>query len=189
MRRSARSCYAQLQAIMRSKLKFAAGASIADDRQARQPTRSNLFHALAHRRRGLLPQGARQGRARRRRRPPPENIRRMMRLGTLYRFQAIVEGMPNFKPIDPLTPDEMGGSRRAWRRNGLKFEDVRTGAFLNQAGNEPGKPCLMIEQALPGDRGSSGTRRAASSTPACSFSAATSDRCARPARRSAAQRI
>ncbi len=40
--------------------------------------------------------------------PPPDSVRRMMRLGTLYRFQAIVEGLQNAKPVDPLTNEELG---------------------------------------------------------------------------------
>ena len=30
-------------------------------------------------------------------------------------------------------------------REGLNFTDVSTGAFLNKAGIEPGKPCLTLE--------------------------------------------
>jgi len=35
----------------------------------------------------------------------PESVRQLMRLGTLYRFQAIVEGMPSAKPVDALTTE------------------------------------------------------------------------------------
>ena len=85
----------------------------------------------------------------------------MMRLGTLYRFQAIVEGMPNAKPVEALTTEEMRRVRgKRSTRDGLKFKDVSTGAFLTKAGAEPGKPCLTLEtlhQAIA--RLPEGTRR------------------------------
>ena len=60
-------------------------------------------------------------------------------------------------------------------REGLNFKDVSTGAYLNKAGTEPGKPCLTLETLhlaiarLP-------RARAAKSTPECSFLAGTSER-------------
>ena len=30
-------------------------------------------------------------------------------------------------------------------REGLNFKDVSTGAYLNQSGAEPGRPCLTLE--------------------------------------------
>ncbi len=54
--------------------------------------------------------------------------------------------MPNSKPPDPLTADEMTVFEASLQRDGLKFDEVRTGAFLSKFGEEPGKPCLMIEK-------------------------------------------
>ena len=42
---------------------------------------------------------------------PPESVRRLMQLGTLYRFEAIVEGMPELKAAAPLSEDEIAGVR------------------------------------------------------------------------------
>ena len=42
----------------------------------------------------------------------------------------------------------------------MRFEEVRTGAFLTKAGDEPGKPCLMIEKLYQSiARLDEGTRR------------------------------
>jgi hypothetical protein len=139
-----RELFTQIQAIMRSKLKFAAGADIAIiDKLAANEI--ELFHALANDGapfclsvlgRTTAPQtGA-----------LPDDIRRFLRLGTLYRFQAIANGMPNFKPIEPLKQPELVGLQAALVSNGMNFDDVRSGAFLNQEGDEPGKPCMMIER-------------------------------------------
>src|SRR5262249_37594053 len=70
----------------------------------------------------------------------------MMRLGTLYRFQAIVEGMPNFQAVAALTPDDMRTFEASLAGDGLKFDEIRSGTFLTKAGNGPGKPCLMLEK-------------------------------------------
>jgi hypothetical protein len=139
-----RELFSQIQTIMRAKLKFAAGADIAIiDKLAANEIK--LFQALANEgapfcltilgRENTPPQGV-----------PPETVRRLLRLGTLYRFQAIADGMPNFRPIEALKPAEMVGFQAALVSNGMNFEDVRSGAFLNQEGEEPGKPCLMIER-------------------------------------------
>jgi hypothetical protein len=150
--------FARFQEIMRSKLRYAAGASTPMiDRLAENEV--NLFHALGT-------EGApfclkvlgkdetpADG-------PPPDSVRSMMRLGTLYRFQAIVEGLQNTKPIDPLTNEELASFETSLNRDGLKFDDVRSGAFLTKGGDGPGKPCLMIEklyQAIA--RLNEGTRR------------------------------
>ena len=50
---------------------------------------------------------------------PPDSVRRMMRLGTLFRFQAIVEGMSNTKPVEPLTNDEMSAFEASLARDGM----------------------------------------------------------------------
>ena len=45
-------------------------------------------------------------------------------------------------------------------REGLNFKDVSTGAYLNNAGTEPGKPCLTLETLhLAIARLAEGTRR------------------------------
>jgi hypothetical protein len=69
-----------------------------------------------------------------------------MRLGTLYRFQAIVEGLPNTKPLESLTAEEMRTFDASLGRDGMRFDEVRSGAFLSKGGDEPGKPCQMIEK-------------------------------------------
>jgi hypothetical protein len=135
--------FSHFQDIMRSKLKYAVGASTASiDRLA--INEANLFHALGTEGASLCLKmlgkdtSPAQG-------PPPESVRTMMRLGTLYRFQAIVEGMPDLKTVDPLSVDDMTVFQASLAQNGLNLEEVRSGAFLAKGGNEPGKPCLMLE--------------------------------------------
>jgi hypothetical protein len=132
------------QEIMRSKLKYAVAASVPliDKLAANEAA---LFHALGTDGTAfcLTVLGKASGPVAA---PMPESIRRLLRLGTLYRFQAIVEGMPHFKPVEALTADEVGMFQAQLARDGLKFEDVRSGAFLQQEGDGPGKPCLMIER-------------------------------------------
>ena len=141
---SGRELLATVQDIMRPKLKFAVAASMAmiDNLAANEVA---LFQALAsegapHCRRVLgkddTPTTA----------PLPDSVRRMMWLGTLHRFQAIVDGMPNFRPLDQLRPDEMNAFEAALARSGLSFEDVRSGAFLDRPGEPPGGPCLKIQK-------------------------------------------
>ena len=150
--------FARFQDIMRTKLRFAAGAGTAMiDRLAANEVA--LFHALATEGATfcLKVLGKDETPADS---TPPESVRRMMRLGTLYRFQAIVEGMSNTKPVDPLTSAELSAFEASLNRDGLRFEEVRSGAFLSKGGDEPGKPCLMIEklyQAIA--RLDEGTRR------------------------------
>jgi hypothetical protein len=82
-----------------------------------------------------------------------------MRLGTLYRFQAIAEGMPAAKPAEALTSDEMRAFEASLAREGLNFKDVSTDAYLN-SGTEPGKPCRTLETLhLVIARLAEGTRR------------------------------
>jgi len=134
----------RFQEIMRTRLRFAAGASTAMiDRLAANEVA--LFHALGHEGAGycLKVLGKDETPADS---PPPESVRRMMRLGTLFRFQAIVEGMATQRTVDALTADEMGAFEASLSRDGLRFEEVRTGAFLTKDGNEAGKPCQMIEK-------------------------------------------
>jgi hypothetical protein len=133
----------RLQDLMRAKLKFAVGASSATiDRLA--ANEANLFHALGTdsapfclKLLGKDDKPAGQ---------PPDNVREMMRLGTLYRFQAIVEGMPDVKPVAALTPEDMKAFEASVESEGLQFEDVRSGAFMTKAGNQSGTPCLMLEK-------------------------------------------
>jgi hypothetical protein len=154
----AQELFGRFQDLMRTKLRYAAGASTSMiDRLAENEV--SLFHSLGT-------EGApfclkvlgkdetpADG-------PPPDSVRRMMRLGTLYRFQAIVEGLQNTKPVDPLTNEELGAFETSLNRDGLKFDDVRSGAFLAKGGEGPGKPCLMIEKLYQAiGRLNEGTRR------------------------------
>jgi len=136
--------FSRLQDIMRAKLKFAVGAgTLTIDKLA--ANEASLFHALGTEAADfclkLLGKDDTPSAA-----PPPPSIREMMRLGTLYRFQAIVEGMPNFQAVAALTPDDMRTFEASLASDGLKFDEIRSGAFLTKAGNDPGKPCLMLEK-------------------------------------------
>jgi hypothetical protein len=136
--------FARFQEIMRNKLRYAAGASTAMiDRLAENEVA--LFHALGTEGAPfcLKVLGKDETPADN---SPPASVRNMMRLGTFFRFQAIVEGMSNTKPVDPLTNEELAAFEASLARDGMKFDEVRSGAFLSKAGDEPGKPCLMIEK-------------------------------------------
>ena len=150
--------FARFQDIMRTKLRLAAGAGIAMiDRLAANEVA--LFRALGTEGAAfcLKVLGKDDSPADS---APPENVRRMMRLGTLYRFQAIVEGMSNTKPVEPLTNAELGAFEASLNRDGLRFDEVRSGAFLTKGGDAPGMPCLMIEKLyLSIARLDEGTRR------------------------------
>jgi hypothetical protein len=131
-----------IQNVMRGKLKYGAGGSMPTiDRLA--ANEASLFHALGTEGapfclkmlgRDDTPAAA----------PVPDIVRQLMELGTLYRFQAVAEGMTNTKPIEPLTKDEAKAYEASVVRAGLNFKDVTTGAYLKAAG-EPGKPCLTLE--------------------------------------------
>ena len=148
----------RFQDVMRGKLKYGAGASMAAvDKLA--ANEASLFHALGTEGAGFClkmlgkdsspAEGA-----------PPESVRQLMRLGTLYRFQAIAEGMPTAKPAEALTGDEMRAFEASLAREGLNFKDVSTGAYLNDSGTEPGKPCRTLETLhLAIARLGEGTRR------------------------------
>lgn len=136
--------FARFQDIMRPRLQFAVAANMAviDKLAANE---MGLFHALGTdgatfclRVLGKDTTAAT--------RPVPDSVRRLLRLGTLYRFQAIVDGMQHHRPVEPLTAPEIAAFEASLARDGMKFEDVRTGAFLNQGGEEPGRPCLMVEK-------------------------------------------
>lgn len=136
--------FAQLQDMMRAKLKFAVSATTPTiDKLAANET--SLFHSLGTDAAGfclkLLGKDETSSAT-----PPPPNVREMMRLGTLYRFQAIVEGMPRFQPVAALTPDDMQAFEASLATDGLKFDEIRSGAFLTKGGNEPGMSCLMLEK-------------------------------------------
>lgn len=148
----------RFEAIMRGKLKYGVGASTPTiDRLA--ANEASLFHALGTEGAGLclkmlgkddMPSTM----------ATPESVRQLMRLGTLYRFQAIAEGMPNAKPVEALTSDEMRAFEASLAREGLNFKDVSTGAYLNKGSTEPGKPCLTLETLhLAIARLAEGTRR------------------------------
>jgi len=150
--------FARFQEIMRSKLRYAAGASTAmiDQLAANEVA---LFHALGDEGASfcLKVLGKDETPAET---APPDSVRRMMRLGTLFRFQAIVEGMSNTKPVEPLTNDEMSAFEASLARDGMKFDEVRSGTFLSKGGDGPGKSCLMIEKLyLAIGRLGEGTRR------------------------------
>ena len=140
---AAQEMLARFQEMMRPKLKYAAAARVAlIDKLASNEI--ELFHALGTEGASfclkVLGKDPTPSTA-----PLPDGIRRMMRLGTLYRYEAIVDGMPQSdKPVDPLKPEEMSVFEAGLAQNGMRIEDVRSGAFLNET--EPGKPCLMIER-------------------------------------------
>jgi hypothetical protein len=130
------------QKIMRGKLTYGTGASTPMmDRLA--ANEASLFHALGtdgaafcHMMLGVddrPPAG-----------PPPGSVRQLLQLGTLYRFQAIAEGMPDARPAVPLSKDELRAFETSVVQVGLNFNDVNSGAFL-KAGGEPGRPCLTLE--------------------------------------------
>jgi hypothetical protein len=149
---------ARFEAIMRGKLKYGVGASTSTiDKLA--ANEASLFHALSTEGAGLCLRmlGKDEGAAVT---AIPESVRQLMRLGTLYRFQAIAEGMPTARPAEALTSDEMRGFEASLAREGLNFKDVSTGAFLNNSGTEPGKPCRTLETLhLAIARLGEGTRR------------------------------
>jgi hypothetical protein len=133
----------RFQDIMRGKLKFGAGASMPTiDKLA--ANEASLFHALGTEGAAfcLKMLGKDYTPAAE---PPPDSVRRLMQLGTLYRFQAIVDGMAaNAKPVEPLSKEETRVFESSLAREGLNFKDVNTGAYLN-ASVDPGKPCLTLE--------------------------------------------
>ena len=132
----------RFQDIMRGKLKFGAQASMPTiDRLA--ANEASLFHALGTEGAPfcLKMLGRDDSPATG---PPPNSVRQLMALGTLYRFQAIAEGMSNSKPVEPLTKDETKAYEASLSREGLNLRDVNSGTFLKTA-NEPGKPCLTLE--------------------------------------------
>ena len=133
----------RFQDIVRGKLKFGAGASMPTvDKLA--ANEASLFHALGTEGAAfcLKMLGKDDTPAAE---PPPDSVRRLMQVGTLYRFQAIVEGMAaNAKPVEPLSKEETRVFEASLAREGLNFKDVNTGAYLKTS-LEPGKPCLTLE--------------------------------------------
>jgi len=134
----------RFQEIMRSKLKFAVGASTSTIDQLAE-IEIGLFRALGteaapHCLKVLGKDDTKIES------PLPESVKRAMRMGTLIRFHAIVEGMPKSISLEPLSADEMAAFEKALGRHGLQFEEVRSGAFLDKEGAGPGKPCLMVEK-------------------------------------------
>jgi hypothetical protein len=144
------------EAVMRGKLKYGVGASTPTiDKLA--ANEASLFHALSTEGAGLCLKmlGKEDGATVT---ATPDSVRQLMRLGTLYRFQAIAEGMPAAKPAEALTSDEMRAFEASLAREGLNFKDVSTDAYLN--GTEPGKPCRTLETLhLVIARLAEGTRR------------------------------
>ena len=136
--------FGRFQQVMSAKLKFAVGASTAViDKLATNEV--NLFRALGNEGSSfclkVLGKDNSPGTT-----PMPDVIRGLMRLGTLYRFEAIVDGMPRFQTTEPLTPAEVAAFETSLNRDGLKFDEIRTGAFLSKEGEAPGKPCQMVEK-------------------------------------------
>lgn len=134
--------FGRFQQVMTSKLKFAVGASAAViDRLAANEV--DLFQALANEGGSLclkvLGKDDTPGTV-----AMPDHIRRLMRLGTLYRFEAIVDGMPRLQTMEALTPAEIAAFDASLNREGLKFDEIRTGAFLSKEGDAGGKPCQMV---------------------------------------------
>ena len=133
----------RFQDIVRGKWKFGAGASMPPiDKLA--ANEASLFHALGTEGAAfclkMLGKDDTPAAG-----PPPDSVRRLMQLGTLYRFQAIVEGMAaNAKPVEPLSKEETRVFEASLAREGLNFRDVNTGAYLKTS-LEPGKPCLTLE--------------------------------------------
>jgi hypothetical protein len=133
----------RVQDIMRGKLKFGAGAGMPTIARL-AANEASLFHALGTEGAAfcLKMLGKDDTPAAE---PPPESVRRLMQLGTLYRFQAIAEGMAaNAKPVEPLSKEETRVFEASLAREGLNFKDVNTGAYLKTS-LEPGKPCLTLE--------------------------------------------
>ena len=147
------------EAVMRGKLKYGVGASTPTiDKLA--ANEASLFHALSTEGAGLCLKMLGKDYGAAAVTTPPESVRQLMRLGTLYRFQAIAEGMPAAKPAEALTSDEMRAFEASLAREGLNFKDVSTGAYLNNSGTEPGKPCRTLETLhLAIARLAEGTRR------------------------------
>ncbi|MCX7314695.1 MAG: hypothetical protein NTV56_24070 [Alphaproteobacteria bacterium] len=132
----------RFQNIMRGKLKYGVGASLPTiDKLA--ANEASLFHALGTEGASFCLKMLGKDDA-----PatgaPPESVLQLMKLGTMYRFQAIAEGMSNTKPLAPLTVEEGKAFEASLARDGLNSKDVNSGAYL-KAGLEPGKPCLLLE--------------------------------------------
>jgi hypothetical protein len=150
--------FGRFQQVMSTKLRFAVGASIATiDKLANNEV--DLFRALGNEGSGYCLKVLGKDES-----PSttamPENIRRLMRLGTLYRFEAIVDGISRFQVTEPLTAAEIASFEASLNRDGLKFEEIRTGAFLGKEGDAPGKPCQMVERLYRAiSRLDEGTRR------------------------------
>jgi hypothetical protein len=132
----------RFQQVMAAKLKFAVGAGMAAiDKLAANEVK--LFDALGSEGSGyclkVLGKDDSPSTA-----PIPEPIRRLMRLGSLYRFEAIVDGMPRMQVNEPLKPDEIAAFEASLNRDGLNFDEIRTGVFLSKEGEAQGKPCQMV---------------------------------------------
>jgi hypothetical protein len=136
--------FGRFQEIMRSRLHYAAAAGMPMiDKLAANEV--ELFHALGNEGSAfclkILGKDSNPGTG-----ALPDNVRKFMRLGTLYRFQAIIDGMQHYVPVDPLTAPEIAAFETSLATEGMKFDEVRSGAFLNKGGEGPGKPCLMVEK-------------------------------------------
>ena len=136
--------FSRFQDIMRPRLRYAAAAGMPmiDKLAANEIT---LFHALGTEGTSsclrVLGKETQPSET-----PMPAKIMHLMRQATLYRFQAIVDGMQRYVPVDPLSAGDMTAFEASLSRDGLTFQEVRTGAFLDKGGDQPGQPCLMVEK-------------------------------------------
>jgi hypothetical protein len=137
--------FERIQDMLRAKLKFGTGASLATiDKLA--GNEKSLFHALGTEGSRFCLRMLGKDDSPPDAEPPPESIRHLMGLGTLYRFQAIVEGGSNPKPAEALSGEEMKGFETALDQEGLNYKEVSSGAYMNQSDGDPGKPCLTLEK-------------------------------------------
>ncbi|MBM3529076.1 MAG: hypothetical protein FJX62_13385 [Alphaproteobacteria bacterium] len=139
-----RETFTKFQSILRANLKFAVGASTAAiDRLAANEIR--LFAALGAAGSdyclAVLGRSENQGPV-----VPPDDIRRLMRLATLHRFEAIVEGRSRMVTVDALSAEELKAFEAVLAKAGLTLNEIRSGEFLNKEGDGPGKPCVMVDR-------------------------------------------
>jgi hypothetical protein len=132
-----------LQDMLRPKLKYGVGASMLTiDRLA--ANEAALFHALGVE---AAPNCMKMlGRDPGDTGPLPDNVNHLMRLGTLYRFQTIIEGMAHPATVEPMTNDERSSFEAALSHEGLRMAEVSSGAFLTRVEGAPGQPCLAMER-------------------------------------------
>ena len=144
---------------MRGKLKYGVGASMPTiDKLA--ANEASLFHALGTEGAALClkmlgKDDSAAGRGAARKRAAADAARHAVPVPGHRRGHAERQSRSRL-----LTSDEMRAFEASLAREGLNFKDVSTGAYLNNAGAEPGKPCLTLETLhLAIARLAEGTRR------------------------------